>query len=175
MNLSFDNRKKGSLVVPSRKEAKKIAIFFSVLLLIYIAICSVWFRAYFWQHFINTHGVITRGAVESVDYRHGYKSGGYIVYYSFDNNGVTYHGSSAARTAWAQTAAPSEPMLVKYIPDNPSLNWPPDIGVPISLFAVSLPLLIGLALFGFIITTVLRAPVAQTTSRDKTKYVEQST
>ena len=161
MNLCFDNSEKASLVVPSKKEAKKIAIIFFVLFLFYTAICSIGFMAYFRQHFIETHGILTQGAVESVVYKHGYKSGGYVVYYNFDCNGVTYHGSSAAKTAWAQTATLAIPIWVKYIPDNPTMNWPPDIAARNTLFLATLPLLIGLGLFGFIIIAVLRSPVAK--------------
>jgi hypothetical protein len=175
MKLSFDNNKRAALVVPSRTEAKKIAVFFGVLLLFYMAICSIGFRAYSRQHFIDRHGIVTQGSVTSVVYRHGYKSGGYIVNYSFDCNGVTYHGSSAATTSWAQTATQSVPIRVKYIPDNPALNWPPDIGVTNSLLLAALPLLIGLGLFGFIIIAVLRAPITQNIAKDKTNYEDEAT
>jgi hypothetical protein len=174
MKLSFNNSQEAFLVVPSRKEAKKIALLFGVLLLFCMVICSIGVRAYSRQHFIDTHGVVTQGAVESVVYRHGFKGGGgYIVYYSFDCNGVTYQGSSAARTAWTPPAAPAIPIRVKYIPDNPTLNWPPDIGVSNSLFLATLPLWMGLALFGFLIIAVLRAPVAQNIAKDKINYEDE--
>ena len=72
----------------------------------------------------------------------------YNLDYSFEYEGVTYHGSSEAPTLWVSETILPAPLRIRFLPGNPNLIWPPDIGIanplPGEIFGTLLPLALAI-------------------------------
>jgi hypothetical protein len=109
------------------------------------------------KYLMMSRGVFVDGKVVST-YRSTGRHPNYFVNYDFDYNGVTYHGQSEASDVWVhqtpmlsplQTPTASQ-LRVCFLPSDPNINWPPDVGAENPLFGCFLLTLAFLSLAIFV-------------------------
>ncbi len=87
------------------------------------------------QYYLESRGRTTDGTAFFREYKPAGKAGGaYYVRYVFEYNGTRYKGEWQTSKAWVQANKLPVNIRVRFLPDNPAVNWPPDVGVRMSLF-----------------------------------------
>ena len=103
------------------------------------------------EHYrLERRGRITDGTAFFSEYKQGGKSGGaYYVRYVFECNGVRYKGEWRTSKAWVPANKLPMRIRVRFLPDDPTFNWPPDVGVrtPLPVKALVLLLCLGAGVY----------------------------
>ena len=97
------------------------------------------------QYLIESKGIVANGIAISTSYEQAGKTWNYFVHYTFDYNGFTYNGKSEVQAEWAHTASMPATIRVKFVPSNPNLNLPLDVGVQNSFWVGILIALVSLS------------------------------
>jgi hypothetical protein len=109
-------------------------------------------------YLMMSQGISVFGTVSSAHYHTHVRGGssGYRIDYDFTYNGVSYHGKSDAPDEWVQKTAMPSPIRVQFLPDDPTINWPPDIGTGNPLWGIVFAEFVLVALTVFLaIKTIL--------------------
>jgi hypothetical protein len=81
---------------------------------------------------IDSRGIITTGMALSTEIGHTRAAGNFdVLHYEFEYNGKTYHDAvalSGEGESWLRRTALPAKIRIKFVPDDPTLSWPPDIG-----------------------------------------------
>jgi hypothetical protein len=97
------------------------------------------------EYRLQSHGRVTDGTAFFTEYKAAGKAGGaYYVRYIFDYNGIRYKGEWQTSEAWVHATKLPANIHVRFLPENPAISWPPDVGVHRSLVLNALFLLVCL-------------------------------
>jgi hypothetical protein len=86
------------------------------------------------QHLLESRGKMVDGKAFFTEYKPaGRSAGAYYVRYAFNYNGIRHEGEAQTSEGWVRSTRLPATIRVQFVPDNPALNWPPDVGVQRSL------------------------------------------
>ena len=143
--------------MPPQTPSKGFAVFVCVLVLILLAIGFMVGKRCVRQYLIESRGIVADGTAFSIGYKHSLngRTSGYFVTYTFDYNGVTYTGTSGANSSWACSASMPASVRVRFVPSDPNLSWPLEVGVYNPLWVGILFTLLPLSMATYLVTKTI--------------------
>ena len=141
--------------MPTNPESKAYIVFliFPILILMCEIIALSVAQSAVEHHRLDTHGITTNGTAILARIEPAGRSGGcWVVYYIFHYNGVRYNGDDKTTRTWVKATRLPTTIQVRFLPDNPVVNWPPDVGVRTPMPVKILFVVLGLV--GFVYLTV---------------------
>jgi hypothetical protein len=105
-------------------------VFGSFVILFLLALIIFCAKGALTAYMVKEHGTNVDGQALSI--RHvtgkGRGFGNYVLNYNFNYGGVTYNSECQVAASWALNASLPSAVQIRFLPKNPSVNWPLNVG-----------------------------------------------